>query len=150
MALKWNCLDDAGGVNNSLAARTLIAEVASVADLGGGSGTITVRLKDANGRPHVPSTNDEAVIDIMLADSALSPESTLSRFGGIVGAGALICAGGGTAHVQVVTQEAEFTIGVTTTAARPEDVYVLLSQGIGSTYLVRAARRWAKLTLGVN
>lgn len=150
MALRWNNLDSIRSIEANLAARTLVATVTNVTDLGGGNGTVTISLRNASGQLHVPAANDEAVIDIMLGDSVLSPESALARFGGIVGAGAIVFAGGGTAHVQVVTQASEFTIAVSTTASRPEDCFIFVSQGYGSTYLVRAAQRWTQLTFGVS
>lgn len=147
--MRWNDIDDEPGVAASISARSLTGTVTKVEDLGGGNGRITVSLRDANGRPYVSAANDEAVLDIMLADTVVSPESALARFGGIIDATGIICSGGGTAHVQVVAEESEVTIEVTTTAARPKDVYVLLAQGQGSTYIIRSGQRWAKLTLGV-
>ena len=149
MALKWNCIDDVLGAANAIAARIIVATVTNAEDLGGGSGRITIELRDMRRQLYSPTTKDECVLDLMLADTAAGGESEKARFGGIVGAGGIISEGGGSAHIQVIAQESKIQIACTTTATRPKDTYIIPSQGHGSTYLVRAGQRWGRLTFGV-
>ena len=145
MTRTWNCLDDSGSVTTAIESRILTATIASFEPLGAGVTKLLIELRDTKLRPYQYVAADEAIITVFISDDTTGEPSNHQVCGSTV-INCLAHHGIGTAQGDYIAQNWTFELLIQQTDTPPSIAYVSLHGGVGSTYIIRPARRaWTVL-----